>query len=379
MKISLEAVTNSFKEIEEILQLSQAAGRVCKSKKDFRELRREALKPKLIGDVFIRSGHHSVFEHVWLGFYMEGIPKALAMILNNERQYSTSEKSARFTVMEDMDYQQRELYNKWGEKLKPLIEDVAPNFDNSDTKEKFVAERCQENARYMTSVFTPTKMFHTINLRQLNFLMREFKNRSAVWSVGDIFKRRLSESMDEFLGQEHVNSLWVEGLENQTDRHLSFFGPRVEEHFGDTYSTNYTMSFAGLAQAHRHRTIGYRISGGTESGRLLGFYIPKIVSQNQLSEEWLSDIKTVSEKDAPQGQKVMVAERGFLEDFRSKAILRLCGHAQYEIMKQTLETAELYAESRSEVRNWIRPKCTQGMKCAGACAWGSDMALSRVM
>ena len=42
------------------------------------------------------SGHHSVFDHTTYKLALEGIPKILAMILNNEKMYTTSEKSARY-------------------------------------------------------------------------------------------------------------------------------------------------------------------------------------------------------------------------------------------------------------------------------------------
>ena len=43
------------------------------------------------------SGHHSVFDHPIYHLALEDIPKILAMILNNEKMYTTSEKSARYT------------------------------------------------------------------------------------------------------------------------------------------------------------------------------------------------------------------------------------------------------------------------------------------
>lgn len=40
----------------------------------------------------IRSGHHSVFGHPTYSLCLEEIQKILAMILNNEKMYNTSEK-----------------------------------------------------------------------------------------------------------------------------------------------------------------------------------------------------------------------------------------------------------------------------------------------
>ena len=43
--------------------------------------------------------HQSVFEHVNIGLYLQNSPKFLNMILNNEHQYSTSERSLRYTTI----------------------------------------------------------------------------------------------------------------------------------------------------------------------------------------------------------------------------------------------------------------------------------------
>ena len=43
--------------------------------------------------------HHSVFGHDYISLYFEGIPKIIAMMINNEKDYNTSEKSGRYTVM----------------------------------------------------------------------------------------------------------------------------------------------------------------------------------------------------------------------------------------------------------------------------------------
>jgi len=58
------------------------------------------------------GGHHSVYDHPYINLYLEDIPKALAMVLNNENFYATSEKSARYTKMVLEDGEQK-LYDKW--------------------------------------------------------------------------------------------------------------------------------------------------------------------------------------------------------------------------------------------------------------------------
>ena len=119
----------------------------------------------------IESGHHSVFGHPTYNLILEGIPKILAMILNNEKIYNTSEKSARYTKMEPSE-QEKVLYEKWIEIYKKQISENSPQID-----EKRVEKLAQENARYLISVFTPaTTMGYTVSFGQLNYILHWFED-----------------------------------------------------------------------------------------------------------------------------------------------------------------------------------------------------------
>lgn len=72
------------------------------------------------------SGHHSVFDHFRFTFEIEEIPKIIAMIINNEKDYVTSEKSARFTKFTNLSKEENTLYEKWREILKPIIYEKYP-------------------------------------------------------------------------------------------------------------------------------------------------------------------------------------------------------------------------------------------------------------
>ncbi len=376
MEIKLKRSTGEYLTISEFLKFSQTCARQCYSGKDFDELEQEPFNQDLI-DQTLWSGHHSVYEHGHLTFYMNGIPKAFAMIFNNEKQYVTSEKSARYTQMKDIKLEQKAEYNKWMEIFILEINKIYYPMSDSEKRDTAIQKLAQENARYMTSVFTPTKMVHTINLRQLNFLIYEFENFIDENREGDNeFKSRLVNSMQEFL--EQVKPLKINDLKNQTDRHLSFFGNPVEEHFGDVYSANYLMSFACLAQAHRHRTINYQVAENVGLGAPYGFHIPKIIRNTGLEKAWVEDLKKIAGYDFPQAQLIKITERGLLEDFRSKLILRLCGQAQHEIMERTLVVAKNYIEKGMD-KKWLNPKCLQGMQCDSNCIWGGKKALERLI
>ena len=94
---------------------------ICYMPHDFATLKNEPInKTKDRANGTKSSGHHSVFEHAYITFYMEGIPKLFAMLLNNEKVYTTSEKSARYTNMK-LEGIEEELYNKWLNKFIELI------------------------------------------------------------------------------------------------------------------------------------------------------------------------------------------------------------------------------------------------------------------
>lgn len=376
MNIKLITPCENLEDKEKLFNFSQNCARVCYSEKDFEELKNEPLNAKLL-DNLINSGHHSVFEHVHLTFYFDNIPKIVAMILNNEKQYVTSEKSARYTQMANLEQLQKEKYNKWMEILTENIEKIYPQI--SEEKRKIAIKKlAQENARYMTSVFTPTKMVHTLNLRQLNFLREEFKEFIEKYKDNGKFKKKICGYLNNFL--EQTEQFDIPQLKNHTDRHLSLFNSReVEESFGDSYSTKYLMSFAGLAQAQRHRTIIYNISNEIKKDGLpFGFFVPEIITGN-IKKEWLKDLLEIAKEDFPQAQLVKVNERGIIENFRSKALLRICGHAQWEIMKNTLETATGYIQYQEEYFHALKPKCLQGITCPCSCVWGGEKALERMI
>jgi hypothetical protein len=393
--VSLEKIASYFYDslekeniINDMQKFSQNCARVCYTMKDFSDLILEQPSKNLL-DRLINSGHHSVFEHINFNFNLHRIPKALAMVLNNEKQYATSEKSARYTKMKDIEPHQKKLYDKWDS---IFLDSIAEKYPESELPKMYVKgsdgkrpidKLAQENARYMTSVFTPTKMVQTINWRQLNFLANRFQGfieGSEARDCSEEYANKLIPSMNEF--NEQTSGLIVSGMDNQTDRDLSLFKPvEIKEYFGpDIYSTKYNLSFAGLAQAQRHRTLNYNILDNVEKANF-GYFVPALLKgKPDLVKEWHRDLSSVSEYGFPQAQLLQVAERGMIEDFRSKTILRDCGQAQHEIMENTLETAGKYkAFQKKYGENSLKPKCQQEMNCASPCVWGGKKALERII
>lgn len=325
----------------------------------------------------LKSGHHSVFGHPNYNLSLEGIPKILAMILNNEKIYNTSEKSARYTKMEPSK-EEKELYEKWIEIYKQKISAKYPEIDK-----KRVEKLAQENARYLISVFTPaTVMGYTVNFCQLNYTIHWFEDYIEKEEDNN-FSEKLKPVLKEFINQ--LKDLEVDELNSDLkNRKISLFAQRKDrkEEFGENYCTTYLASFAQLAQAQRHRTLIYEMSLLEEPQ----YYIPPIIRGTDLEKEWLKDISSL-EEFYPQGMLVKVNERGTLENFILKCTERLCGAAQLEIMEQTNETMKKYLEatkeSNPEIYKELLPyskgaRCTfPGWKCNAPCAFGAKKAMER--
>lgn len=223
---------------EDALNFGAKMAGVCYSPDGYDSLENEPIeKTHKRRDLTLSNGHQSVYEHAHYTLYLEGLPKVLAMVLNNEKNYVTSEKSARYTKMNPSP-KEKVLYDKWDAILGSEIADMYP--DLGDVKIKKLA---QENARYMISAFTPTKMVHTLDFRQLNYVLHWF-NQVVDSFPENNFLRESRESMDQF--GEELKSLFVPELHPQIkERYLSLFSKRdsFENHFGDVYSISYDISF----------------------------------------------------------------------------------------------------------------------------------------
>ena len=324
----------------------------------------------------IKSGHHSVFGHPTYNLCLEGIPKILAMILNNEKIYNTSEKSARYTHMEPSP-QEKELYEKWIEIFKEQILTQYPKFED-----KRALKLAQENARYLISVFTPaTVMEYTVNFGQLNYIINWAKDYIKN-AEENAFSIKLKETFKEFLAT--MPDLEIEGLDSRNkNRNFSLFAKRKNrnEEFGENYSVTYLASFAQLAQAQRHRTLSYEMTLLDEPK----YYVPPIIAGTNLEKEWLKDISSLKEF-FPQGMLVQVNERGTIENFVLKCMERLCGFSQLEIMQETKNIMNKYLEAtkdKPELYQYLLPysrgaRCTfPGWKCDSPCVFGGYGAMIR--
>jgi len=327
------------------------------------------------------GGHHSVFDHNYITLYLEDIPKLLAMLLNNENMYTTSEKSARYTRMKPT-AKEEELYNKWMEIFDKKISETYPEMNP-----KKVNKLAQENARYLISVLTKTTMIHTVSYRQLNYLYG-WTNKMLNNASNNIIVKALIPALKEFKDQIFATGYIEEGLyEDNKSRGFSLISDEInrKEYFGDVYCTTYKGSFAELAQAHRHRTLDYEIAPLKENE----FFVPPIIAEDKkLAEEWLQDIASVSDL-LPQGMMVLINERGSYENFILKLKERICTNAQLEICNQSRETLLKYQKAlnadnhplKDDIAKYTKgARCTfSDFKCTSDCGFNAGKTLTRLI
>lgn len=339
----------------------------------------------------IGSGHHSPFDHGEIGLEISGIPKIMAMILNSTEFYTTSEKSARYTVMNPETQEELDVYNKWIDIFTGEIGKLG-----EDMTDKEINKLALENARYMLSVFTPTSMGYTTSYRQYCY-MAEW-----LYKLADELKLRPNKFNDRLIPYcielAAIFSLITEDKVKDNKNGYFQFLPKqygkydipTEKYYKDMYQTSYLGSFAYLAQAHRHRTLHYEMQFSGEVPGEYGCYIPPIISGTALEVEWLKDFDILKDY-FPQCTYVEILEQGRAHWFFAKCKERLCGRAQLEIAQQTAKTMQAFIENKLElslnmqeelknctINNEVVSKCGfKDFNCSEHCRWGLKRALTR--
>lgn len=375
-------------DLENALLFSGRIAGVCYDKEGFEHLEKEDISntQKRINNT-LENDHHSAYDHIMINFNIVGIPKILAMVLNNEHQYTTSEKSARYT---DVTYKngsiltEREvtLYNKWNERFKELIKENYPDFTNFKIK-----TLAQENARYLITVFVPTEMVYSTTLRQINYIasiMQKYIEEHN--ESNDYLEKNLSLCMQDFIKElDRLNVLDKRLMHNSKNRNISLFGKDLEkreEIFSHIYSVNYEASYASLAQAQRHRTLFYQMERMDEKK----YFVPPILNKKEeYIKEWTQDIKSVSNV-VPQGEIILINETGTYDNFILKTKERLCTAAQLEVMKATRDTLLKYKDALEKNDNYLKEdikkyvkgaRCTFGYNCTKKCNFKEGITLER--
>lgn len=377
-----------------------------------------------------KSGHYSVFEHAHFSFIVE-TSKAMAMVLNSTKLYSTSEKSGRYTSMNPETAIEKKYYDKWTEKIVGIIKDT---YGDSYT-DKEAQKLALENARYFLSVFTPTVMMYTIPFSRVimlcewldkmaaiieeminkNYIRHDEKTKFNYYSqladeaieLAGAFRDSLGLLIDEPILVDHKDigikffepvyhyerEAFIKGSLHNYNHYSYGYGKYENNIKNDMYSLLDIYSFACLAQEQRHRTIDYSIVNILENS----FYIPSILTKKEDIDEWKADMKDMYDNSTviPQATMCYVHESGSFDNFYLKCKERVCMRAQKEIMDVTvkqilflysfvknnidnnvfvdmspLNAARLYSMiEKNRTKDLVLPRCMwRGYKCKEVCS-----------
>ena len=128
-----------------------------------------------------KGGHHSVFEHIYFTFKIEGISRACSHQLVRHRHCSFTQRSQRYCSEGDFEYV-----------APPSIGDENP-FDammselmeNYDSLLEFAPK---EDARYILPNACTTSLYLSCNLRELIHMANERLCSRAQWEIRDLVK-----------------------------------------------------------------------------------------------------------------------------------------------------------------------------------------------
>ena len=369
---------------------------VCYMKNTYLDLRSEPREKTLARVSQTKdNGHHSVYDHVFVTLELEGVSKALAITLNNQGWYNTSEKSGRYTQL-PLPEDKQQIYDKWINIFVEKIENkYASKYPKIFTKNKCL-KLAQENARYLNSVYgRGVIMVHTVSYRQLNYIHGFFKYEIEKDEHSRFFEKLLPE-MEEFCAELEKLPYYDKTLSDHGKKMASFKvsgltlinnGVKVKDYFGPTaYATSYKASIAEFAQSHRHRTIDYTIEDLPKNPE---YYIPQIIrDEPKLVKQWLNDMKLNAE-EVPIGTMVTVNETGTLQHFLLKLYERKCTCAQLEINnisdmllnKYYKELKEQKSPMAKELAKYLKgSRCTfPGYVCTQPCGFPEGIKGTRLI
>lgn len=395
--------------IEEETKISGKSAGMCYCNDDFNKILDNNDGAKTRFRRVVSTHHHSIAEHAHIEVVITGISKVLAMVLNNQQCYATSEKSGRYTQMTGNTEAEKKAYDKW---YKILFDELMKNdtiIAQKDAGEKTADKLAKENARYLLGIFSPiVSMCYTCSLMQWTYLaqwMREAIEdmKKDITTSHQSYIKNLSREFQEFSECIENSGLYIPELVNRKHRKIdTFIGTsHIYNEAGD-YPSRYGIdvdttdevivarfqtSFAALAQLQRHRTTKFYMSVCSEIGTISETrfhnderysFIPEIVPHT-MKMDWLHDrTEIISASDDIVlliGDKIACKMITTFDNFKSIMMERCCGRAQFETMavvnrihEAVFRSSELYREFCADYKLPQRgvTKCMM-QKCVEPC------------
>ena len=139
---------------------------------------------KLVEHLY-KNGHHSVFEHIYFTFKIEGISRACSHQLVRHRMCSFTQRSQRYCNEENFDYVTPPSMD---EKLMENITETINDFYLYTTDEHGVPK---EDARYILPNACCTDLYLSCNLRELIHICNERLCVKAQWEIRELVSKMI--------------------------------------------------------------------------------------------------------------------------------------------------------------------------------------------
>lgn len=132
-----------------------------------------------------RNGHHSVFEHIYFTFKIEGISRACSHQLVRHRHCSFTQRSQRYCSEDGFDFV-----------TPPSIDPKAFVKDMEDFKDLYEDYQrsgvSNEDARFVLPNACETSLYLSCNLRELIHMSNERLCMRAQWEIRELVKQMVS-------------------------------------------------------------------------------------------------------------------------------------------------------------------------------------------
>lgn len=139
---------------------------------------------KLVKHLY-KNGHHSVFEHIYFTFKIEGISRACSHQLVRHRHCSFTQRSQRYCSEDGFGYVMPETLDPCALALDMAsIQIWYEDFQNSGVP--------NEDARYILPNACATELYLSCNLRELIHIANERLCTRAQWEIRDLVKQMVS-------------------------------------------------------------------------------------------------------------------------------------------------------------------------------------------
>lgn len=139
---------------------------------------------KLVKHLY-KNGHHSVFEHIYFTFKIEGISRACSHQLVRHRHCSFTQRSQRYCSEDGFGYVMPETLDPCALALDMAsIQIWYEDFQNSGVP--------NEDARYILPNACETSLYLSCNLRELIHIANERLCTRAQWEIRDLVKQMVA-------------------------------------------------------------------------------------------------------------------------------------------------------------------------------------------